>query len=153
MINQHNLDIEEIKGRLDKRTQGDWESIPCEKKYAVYVKGTITAITGWGRVLQTKEDADFIAHAPDDIANLLSEVERLHGAISKWIGDENEFQDRGGWERFTSLEEENKRLREALGWYSDSRHYQQKLAVYPSDIDVDGGEKAIQALEGVETSM
>ena len=31
----------------------------------------------------TKEDAEFIAHAPEDIAALLAEVERLKGRIEK----------------------------------------------------------------------
>jgi hypothetical protein len=45
------------------------------------------------------------------------------------------------------LAKQVKLLQEALTWYADPRHYQLKLGVYPSDVEVDGGTVANQALE------
>ena len=61
------LDLEPIKERLAAATPGPWDFhiIPPE-------------IGGMG----TGADAEFIANAPEDIAALIAEVERLRGQVN-----------------------------------------------------------------------
>jgi D-tyrosyl-tRNA(Tyr) deacylase len=82
MSNNTDPKIQEIEERHAAATPGPWTVHKCGDSagYAVY-EGTpnafVKAITGWGSVLQSKENAELIAHAPTDIAYLLSEYNRL----------------------------------------------------------------------------
>ena len=87
------LDLEPIKERLDGATPGPWdfyilpqpvgitaatihsEHGPRETCWTVDIP---PEIGGMG----TEKDAEFIAHAPEDIAALISEVERLRGQVN-----------------------------------------------------------------------
>lgn len=72
--------IDEIKEALAAATPGPWELYEWvnDEGCAVYQSpvGMKTAITGWGSVLQTKENAQLIAKAPEYITYLLQEIER-----------------------------------------------------------------------------
>lgn len=89
-------DIESIKARLEKATKGEWVWTAKNMPIDIYTyespgyyenkelrndsgEGIITC--GEYEVMERVEDADFIAHAKSDIAFLLSEVERLRGAL------------------------------------------------------------------------
>lgn len=84
------LDLEPIKERLDEATPGPWRvwrdpdptkvratAVETAWRYGD-IEGDTELITDY---LPTDADATFIAHAPDDIAALIAEVERLRGQI------------------------------------------------------------------------
>ena len=86
------LDLEPIKERLDEATPGPWKFHVLPQPVGITV-ATIHSEHGpretcWTVELPpeiggmgTEKDAEFIAHAPDDLAALLDEVERLRGQI------------------------------------------------------------------------
>ncbi|MCR8981473.1 ead/Ea22-like family protein [Brevibacillus laterosporus] len=71
-------EIEAIRERAEKATEGPWRAVPtkmdCFDIYDVYDKLDRSLI-------HREEDAEFIAHAREDIPKLLAENERLH---TKW---------------------------------------------------------------------
>ena len=81
------LDLEPIKERLDAATPGPWDFYVLPQSVGITV-ATIHSEQGpretcWTVDLPpeiggmgTEKDATFIAHAPEDIAALISEVER-----------------------------------------------------------------------------
>ncbi|GIP55928.1 hypothetical protein [Paenibacillus vini] len=87
--------IQEIRERLEAASPGPWTIYEYSdyRGYEVhkYPIGYKSAITGWGKVLQTKEDASLIANAPTDISYLLSEVERLQTAL-EFYADEKTYE-------------------------------------------------------------
>lgn len=88
------LDLEPIKERLDEATPGPWEFHVLPQSVGITV-ATIHSEHGpretcWTVELPpeiggmgTEKDAEFIAHAPDDIAALVAEVERLRGQVDE----------------------------------------------------------------------
>ena len=86
------LDLEPIKERLDEATPGPWEFHVLPQPVGI-TAATIHSEHGpretcWTVDLPpeiggmgTEKDAEFIANAPEDIASLISEVERLRGQI------------------------------------------------------------------------
>ena len=86
------LDLESIKERLDEATPGPWDFCALPQSVGITV-ATIHSEHGpretcWTVDLPpeiggmgTEKDAEFIAHAPEDIASLISEVERLRELI------------------------------------------------------------------------
>ena len=86
------LDLEPIKERLAAATPGPWDFHVLPQSVGITVATSHSEqgpretcwtvdlppeIGGMG----TEKDATFIAHAPEDIAALISEVERLRGQI------------------------------------------------------------------------
>lgn len=96
--------LDEIRARLQAATPGPWCAENCGEKSNEYVVGVAFAaddencerpLSGWPKFydgdgneiaartdmvaaeMATRADADFIAHAPEDIAYLLGEVARL----------------------------------------------------------------------------
>lgn len=70
------IDLDAIKGRLEQATPGPWHQGPhyradIESRYGRVAECGVT------RGQQAVANAAFIAHAPEDIADLLAEVERL----------------------------------------------------------------------------
>lgn len=98
--------ISEIKARLEKATPGPW----VEYDAKVYVeRGSVKIALPMGR-----KDAEFIAHAPEDIRFLLNVIEKLQMEIVKErLGD------------IRKLREENQRLREEL-----EKVHQQSMAYF-----------------------
>lgn len=71
-----NIDLEPIKERLLQRTPGSWcvdpnGRHPAERGYDVYTSDAVIASELY------RQDAELIANAPQDIAALVAEVERL----------------------------------------------------------------------------
>lgn len=75
------LDIEAIKARAAAATPGSWCADPIEDEdvdwFVHSAAGPDFPIVA--RRVCVEADAEFIAHAPADIAALLAEVERLRG--------------------------------------------------------------------------
>lgn len=83
-MTQERLDA--IRGRLDARTPGEWEANGREIDALAPPWGEVVSTEvncmnhcygGTGRGVERAEDADLIAHAPQDLTDLLAEVERL----------------------------------------------------------------------------
>lgn len=75
--------ITEIRARLDAATPGLWEDYdPGDGTHRLYAPDDVKLLgpLGQGHVLRAG-DADLIAHAPEDLAFLLDEVERLRSRI------------------------------------------------------------------------
>jgi hypothetical protein len=89
--------IESIKRRLHAATPGPWESHGYghmqtdkwnEDYYSVWTPGVpgsfypnVRKPIVWDEKYLTGNDCEFIAHAPTDIADLLSEVKRLRNEL------------------------------------------------------------------------
>lgn len=123
--------IQEIRERHEGATPGPWIAYEwtCDKGYAVYQNPVDVrkAITGYGSVLQTKENAEFIAHAPDDIAYLLSEVERLQTENDRLM------KEAAFWNQAADNQRDNNYLllkdraimKGALEWYGNEENYEE----------------------------
>jgi len=75
--------LEEIESRLKAATPGEW-SARCREFSNTEIARNIWTEYGW--ICRTEncdqqENADFIAHAPTDISDLLSEVRECHEKI------------------------------------------------------------------------
>lgn len=118
----NNDQIQEIKERQQAATSGPWQAEGREiwrrgESYTKNIGGHV-----WIADVEHTGNKDLIAHAPSDIAYLLSEVERL--------------------------QENNKAMKEALEWYADKDNYD---PIHISSdgwipIDKDEGERAITAI-------
>ena len=91
--------IDEIKARCDNATPGAWEYGGID--FIFHANNPIASIRGWSylpsmvgaekAVVQMDNNAEFIAHARDDIPYLLSELERVTAErdalkeASRWI--------------------------------------------------------------------
>lgn len=77
-MTQEQLDA--IRARLEVRTSGPWRAIICESAdHPPHGNGVIASGSSWPVVddeTMRVEDADLIAHAPQDLTDLLAEVER-----------------------------------------------------------------------------
>lgn len=83
-MTQEQLDA--IRGRLDARTPGEWEASgrgidALAPSWGEVVSTEVNCMNycygGTGRGVERTEDAELIANAPQDLADLLAEVERL----------------------------------------------------------------------------
>ncbi len=91
------IDKEAIKARLEAATPGPWKYVPCTGEYgeaASAIDGAHDCVVEPDSFLLA-DDAEFIAHAPTDIANLLEEVERLEAELAKFRECEDSFCVRG----------------------------------------------------------
>lgn len=75
------MNLEEIEARLAAATPGPWAwaSAPAEGSSETPAEYLANALTGAGP--HASFDAEFIAHAPEDIRALLAEVKRLQAQI------------------------------------------------------------------------
>lgn len=95
------LDLQEIKAREAKATKGPWEYLPGEFNYdddSENHPGSIHQVEnktnrGWWIAAieelfeeQTLANADFIAHAREDVPALIAEVERLREVAADAYG-------------------------------------------------------------------
>ncbi len=73
----------EIKERLDKASEGEWDNSTNERSEHPSV--IYTDIDGEGSLIvaecRTVEDGDFIAHARQDVLDLVAEVDRKDTAL------------------------------------------------------------------------
>lgn len=98
-------DIAQIRARADAATRGPWHVeltaetyIDRPSRYPIYseVRHVVEVAEGDTYVAQTKRgneqaraDAEFIAHAREDVAVLLAEIERLRAALRALLADED----------------------------------------------------------------
>ena len=71
------MKIEEIKARAEAATRGPWEQARPSGEYVVNGDNFNVCMT------RRSKDAAFIAHARQDILNLIAEVERLTAESAK----------------------------------------------------------------------
>ncbi len=79
-------ELREIAARAEAATAGPWTANEEKSSsYSVYKVPVAygNAITGWGRVLQSREDATFIAHARTDIPRLLAHIDQQQAEIER----------------------------------------------------------------------
>ncbi len=85
--------LAEIQARLDAATPGPWVTKPgVSLAWSELVLAPVPGHDGYmALVADTKDsffnnhdDADFIAHAPDDLAWLLERVARLETTVHNW---------------------------------------------------------------------
>jgi hypothetical protein len=119
-------ELNEIKKRLNKAIGSPWVAdirVGCVAVYSEIAKGKETSCLsvinpsdfifyregykndtdGWETYDRDERLADFIAHAPTDISNLLDEVERLRKENLHLI--ENEKEERRYWQQECSMRE------------------------------------------------
>lgn len=93
--------VQEIRDRLEAATPGPWEAWAGlthdgERQDGISPRGDLNIDVCFTIISpQGSEDAEFIAHAPDDIEFLLAEVERLQNDLEvarDALRDEIEFQ-------------------------------------------------------------
>ena len=81
------LDLAAIRQRVEKATEGPWNTgFDYEKNDPIvlapgYIEHTIDYTLTEGGLEHGKADAEFIAHAREDIPALLDEIDRLNAAI------------------------------------------------------------------------
>lgn len=144
-----------IKERAAKATPGQW----LVRKHT---NGTIDVISVettehheyLSRIeLGELEDAEFIAHAREDVPALVAEVERLT-TVKHRLNSEIEIyrkQYEGAQIQLNESEVDNERLRKALEFYADRKHYgiwtDASNNCPTTDVLVDDGFRAKEALE------
>lgn len=79
-MNQKELD--EIKERCDKATEGPWITGGCSGRMITTPDGYVG--DGFIADVDTKVHADFIAHARQDVPALLAEIESLNSRLSEF---------------------------------------------------------------------
>ena len=79
--------LQEIKSRLDAATPGPWRTVRGhdELRGRYQVEGRIIVA---GKNLMKAEDAELIAHAPEDLRFLLAEVERYRETLEGVLNGE-----------------------------------------------------------------
>ena len=81
--------LNEIKNRCDAASCGPWQTMhdPWERQLSVLapVVGLVAnVVTIGGRLRGQMDDADFIAHARQDVPDLLAEIDRLRAENAEW---------------------------------------------------------------------
>ena len=83
------LDLAAIRQRVEKATEGPWNTgFDYEKNDPIvlapgYIEHTINYTLTEGGLEHGKADAEFIAHAREDIPALLDEIDRLNATIQR----------------------------------------------------------------------
>ena len=83
------LDLAAIRQRVEKATEGPWNTgFDYEKNDPIvlapgYIEHTIDYTLTEGGLEHGKADAEFIAHAREDIPALLDEIDRLNATIQR----------------------------------------------------------------------
>ena len=70
-------DLDAIRARAEAATEGPWEAEALEGNIVTPTQGTIVEVYSW-----TDADAEFIAHAREDVPALLAEVEQLRAELA-----------------------------------------------------------------------
>ena len=147
--------LQAIKERAEYATDGPWKVVKSEEsgvqigttwehgqlKVGVPVVTTAHGVGGT-TIYINQNNAEFIAHAREDVPALIAEVEWLREAIDR----KNEIHDALNRD-YVKLRDENERLREALEFYADKANYSYSDISSP-EILADYGRKARKALAG-----
>lgn len=156
-----------IKQRTEKATPGPWIVAPekCGPEgQGVYESDSFGCICEVGDPYprgnnRPQENMEFIAHAREDVPTLVVEVERLRKELAQskinqmdLVVDkaDEKSQKREYIKTVHLVNEENKRLRKALSYYADEKHYEPYGAFNTGSCDIteDEGYIARQALAG-----
>lgn len=147
------MNLEEIKQRESKATKGEWKiynedfgkAIGTVEHHPQLQAPTPIVTLGLGKgghkIHINENNADFIAHARQDIPDLIAEVENLKERLKI---EEELFENSN--ETLGHAQEENVRLREALAFYADPKTHEQICSEEPPKVWVDEGRIARQAL-------
>jgi hypothetical protein len=85
------IDIAAIKARADRARPGPWfrkdEHVIADDDHA----RLISTVCDWDDVPQQYRDAEFIAHAREDVPALIAEVERLRAAVDATAADTQRY--------------------------------------------------------------
>jgi hypothetical protein len=71
------LDLTAIRKRAEAATEGPWEVNTADSEFAIYFDGDNMAMIEYGSIIDGFSNAEFIAHARQDVPALIAEVERL----------------------------------------------------------------------------
>lgn len=147
--------LQEIKKRAEKATPGPWK-VEESRYEGRFNAASVNENYDLPACLMGIEDAEFIAHARQDVPALVVEIERLQNTIAL-----HEVNKRNLDAMIEHKDAEIERLRKALEFYADKenweRHLQceidvrqgQTLPIWdPSAIEFDEGETARRALAG-----
>ncbi|MCM0625331.1 hypothetical protein M5J14_12530 [Lysinibacillus sp. OL1_EC] len=154
MMNQEQLNA--IKERVAKATLGPWESEEtAEGHIDIFNPNEDYAVCQTGNETYdclNDGDTEFIKHAITDVPVLVAEVERLQKRLEQ-TEKCYEIMEKATFKASEMLKEtknENERLRETLCFYGDLSKYVIIAHMNKeTDLAVDLGEKARQALGGV----
>lgn len=121
---------DEIEARLTAATPGPWEHGTSDFRdsdsHSVYDSNhKVLAFVGFGATegVRPANDAEFIAHAPEDIRELLAENDVLRALAH--IGREQ-------YDRAQALEKENARLQRLVEMLEHPEMWDQNPSTYPS---------------------
>lgn len=118
--------LKEIRARLETTTPGQWVAVQWFSD-----DPTIFGIVcNKSDVTERKEDAEFIAAAPEDIRFLLAEVDRLEGENSSIIegSEEWEYRAKCAERDLAQMGQENARLKERLQLSESFKGYLKKAS-------------------------
>ena len=154
--------LQEIKQRAEKATPGPWKvyqdaistRIGTEFMHP-QLNGPVPVITdayhvgGAISIYIDAADAEFIAHAREDVPALVVEIERLQNTIAL-----HEVNKRNLDAMIEHKDAEIERLRKALEFYADESNYKRiMLSILTPKVLFDDGEIARKALEGESNAI
>lgn len=100
--------LQEIEARANAATPGPWEYIPddiggymvsnCKECQSIVASADYDWLCSKEYLSVSYDDADFIAHAREDIPALIEEVRRLRDGQEDWRKHEDELPFREGWD-------------------------------------------------------
>ena len=118
------------------------ERVIVDKVYYKYLDGTKGH---WGKTYTLSEE---------DYSYLIEQAERVQELEEELYGNDIQMGYKSMYETcnrdYTKLLQQNKRYREALGFYAEGKHVAYKLDETDDDLVADYGETARKALEGEE---
>lgn len=142
--------LQAISARVNKATPGKWGAVPIYGEDEFYVYGD-NMNEGVASEVYEKEDAEFIAHAREDVPALLAEVERLREAL-EFYANENNYDTPSdyGIGLYCEVTDDNGVLaRRVLNIESHARNYR----VNDSNIDALSPEVIIVSCENCRTLL
>ncbi|MDM5231444.1 hypothetical protein [Lysinibacillus pakistanensis] len=160
-MNQEQLNA--IKQRVEKTTPGPWNIEPLAgistNETTIWMDTDDYIQVHGCSIIQSTNDALFILRAIEDVPALITEVERLRKELAQSKIDQMDLvvdkadeksQKREYIKTVHLVNEENKRLRKALSYYADEKHYEPYGALNTGSCDIteDEGYIARQALAG-----
>lgn len=143
-----------IKERAAKATPGPWYS---HADGTIFLEHTKEIADVWTD--NDKSDAEFIAHAREDVPALVAEVERYHDMWNHGLG-KADAEIQTNLHVIEAQQQEIERLRKALEFYADEENYECSVEYdgmgepFAGDliVEIDGGQTAKEALRIGEES-
>lgn len=138
--------LQVIKERVKKATKGPWIAVETRRgSWAIDSKSE--TLFNYIALEIYKDNAQFIAHAYEDILTLIAEVEQLQNII---ISERRESLIKT-YESIGAEDAEIIKLRKALEFYADEKNYNRiTLSILTAKVLLDNGKLARKALEGTK---